>query len=117
MPIDKKKFQEGEEFSVMVLEEVMEPDQAYQLKELVEITHRTPMRVGYKLRELESDGKAERRRIDGKIYWTLTDKAYREGTVKSRKRLRIRGRPVRGNSQQLLKELRKRDARAKRKQQ
>jgi hypothetical protein len=95
MPIKKDKFKKGSVVNTMALEEIMQPDQAYTIKELVKITKRTSMRVGYKLRELETAGKAERRLIEGKIYWILTDKCYREGSIKSRVQLKIkpRGRP------------------------
>jgi len=95
MPISKDKFKQGELYTIMRLEDVMEPDQAYQIKEIAVMVKRTPMRIGYKLRELEKDGKAECRRVEGKIVWALTENAYFEGTVKADKqKLRIRGRPV-----------------------
>lgn len=95
IPISKDKFKKGELYSVMRLEDVMEPDQAYTIKELAKLTKRTPMRIGYKLSELESAHKAERRRVEGKIVWLLTEQAYLEGTVKiDKKKLRIRGRPT-----------------------
>ena len=79
----------------MRLEDVLEPDQAYQIKEIAALVQRTPMRIGYKLRELEKAGKAECRRVEGKIVWVLTEAAYLEGTVKADKqKLRIRGRPT-----------------------
>jgi len=94
MPKSKKEFLTGEKYKVMQLEDHMEPDKAYPLKEICAMVHRTPMRVGYKLKELEEEKKAERRRLDGKIYWMLTAKAYTQGTVKGRrKRVKTRGRP------------------------
>lgn len=73
----------------------MEPDLGYQIKEIAEMVKRTPMRIGYKLRELEKEGKAECRRVNGKIIWLLTETAYLEGTVKiDKQKLRIRGRPT-----------------------
>lgn len=95
IPISKDRFKKGDLYSVMRLEEVMEPDQAYAIKEIAKLTKRTPMRIGYKLRELESLHKAECRRVEGKIVWLLTEQAYLEGTVKiDKKKLRIRGRPT-----------------------
>lgn len=95
MPIPRDKFKQGDPYSVMRLEDIMEPDSAYTIKELAVLTKRTPMRIGYKLRELEQIGKAECRRVDGKIVWALTEIAYLEGTVKlDKQRLKIRGRPT-----------------------
>ena len=98
LPIDKKTFKEkGETFEIMRLEDHLQPDQAYTLKEIVQMVNRTPMRVGFKLRQLEAEGKAERRKVDGKTYWMLTDIAYVEGSVKVRTFLKPkkRGRPRR----------------------
>jgi hypothetical protein len=95
MPISKERFKKGELYSVMRLEDVMEPDLGYQIKEIAKMVRRTPMRVGYKLRELEKEGKAECRRVESKIIWILTESAYLEGTVKlDKQKLRIRGRPT-----------------------
>lgn len=95
MPISKDKFKQGELYSIMRLEDIMEPDQAYQIKEIAAMANRTPMRIGYKLRELEKEHKAECRRVDSKIVWALTETAYLEGTVKvDKQKLRIRGRPT-----------------------
>lgn len=94
MPVSKDKFKKGKPYEIMRLEELMEPDMAYTLKEICKLADRTSMRVGFKLRQLQGEKKAERRRIDGKIHWMLTTRAYTEGTVKSDKnKLRLRGRP------------------------
>jgi len=79
----------------MRLEDILEPDLGYQIKEIAILAHRTPMRIGYKLKELEKEGKAECRRVDNKIIWMLTESAYLEGTVKvDKQKLKIRGRPT-----------------------
>lgn len=94
MPVTKDKFMsQGRPHDVMKLEEVMEPDTAYTTKEIVGMVGKTPMRVGCKLRELEEQKKAERRWIDGKVYWILLPKCYIEGTVKNKKIVKPRGRP------------------------
>lgn len=95
MPKDTTDFDEGKSAGVMKLEDVMDGDSAYSVRELEERTGRTYTRILHKLKELRGVGKAEDRIIDHVTYWRLTTKAYLEGTVKERKRKKKRkpGRP------------------------
>jgi len=95
MPKDTTDFDEGKKAGVMKLEEVMDGDSAYTVRELEERTGRSYTRIVAKLRELKGDGKAEDKIIEHVTYWRLTSLAYLEGTVKerSKKKKRKPGRP------------------------
>lgn len=62
----------------------MGPETAYTVTKLSELTGKSYSRIAYKLKELESVGKSIPKIVDGKTYWILTDKAYKEGTRKER---------------------------------
>lgn len=91
MPKSADEFDKGKKAGVMKLELVMDADKAYTVRELEGRTGRTFTRILYKLKELESDEKAERRIIDHVTHWKLTSKAYLEGTVKERRKKKKRG--------------------------
>lgn len=91
MPKTAEEFEKGKKAGVMKLEEVMKADKAYTVRELESQTGRSYTRILYKLKELETDEKAERKLIDNVTYWKLTTKAYLEGTVKERRKKKKRG--------------------------
>ena len=91
MPKPSDEFEKGKPSGPMKLEEYMKGDLAYTVRELEGLTGRSYTRIVYKLKELESEGKAESRIIDHVTYWRLTSKAYLEGTVKPRKKKQKRG--------------------------
>jgi hypothetical protein len=74
------------------LENFMKVDEVYTVRELSEITNTSYARLSVVLLGLLKEGKAT---FVGKKprYWTLTQKAYLEGTVKKQEKLKTTHKP------------------------